>query len=379
MRTIKCILLGLIGITFFISCKKEFSSDLPLPSELSPSLFVVNNNNIVLAIDPKTGKKKWEYKVDANVTATPVVVAGKLVVVDVTGKLYSINRIDGKLDRSVSLGAAVTGTPLVIDDSRLAVSVGNDVKMIDPSAGFNTVWQYGAGVPVTTSLAKNTIGNSDTLQIFFVAGTSVFAVRAKDGVLTWRRNVSGAGTFNSSVCAVNHNYLYVGNDDGNLYAFNSRNGSSFWSYRTGAAIKSSPVSVGGNIMVGSNDRNFYSVDSATGLLRWKVVTGDRILSSPFVFEQNVYFGCNDFNLYTVNIIDGTLKWKSLAFGTLVTSPLVHDKVAYINSHDNNVYAFDSETGAQKWIYNTNGYMTSSMILDNLTEVVVPSISGNHSF
>ncbi|RYD98182.1 MAG: hypothetical protein EOP54_08395 [Sphingobacteriales bacterium] len=379
MRTIKCILLGLIGITFFISCKKELSSDLPLPSELSPSLFVVNNNNMVLAIDPKTGLKKWEYKVDNNVAATPVVVAGKLVVVDVAGKLYSINRIDGKLDRSVSLGAAVTGTPLVIDDSRLAIAVGNDVKMVNPSDGFNTVWQFGAGVPVMTSPAKNTIGSSDTLQVFFVAGASVFAIRAKDGVLTWRRDVPGAGIFNASVCAANHNYLYAGNDDGKLYAFNSRNGSSFWSYQTGAAIKSSPVSVGGNIMAGSNDRNFYSVDSATGLLRWKVVTGDRVLSSPFVFEQNVYFGSNDFNLYTVNIIDGTLKWKSLAFGTLVTSPLVYDKVAYINSHDKNVYAFDSETGAQKWIYNTNGYMVSSMILDNLTEVVVPSISGNNSF
>lgn len=193
MRTIKCILLGLIGITFFISCKKEFSTDLPLPSQLSPSLFVVNNNNIILALDPKTGSKKWEYKVDNNVTATPVVVAGKLVVIDIAGKLYSINRIDGKLDRTITLGAAVTGTPLVIDDSRLAVSVGNDVKMLNPSDQFNTVWQFGAGLPVMTSLAKNTIGSSDTLQIFFVAGSSVFAVRAKDGVLTWRRDVAGAG------------------------------------------------------------------------------------------------------------------------------------------------------------------------------------------
>ena len=379
MRTIKCILLGLIGITFFISCKKEFSSDLPLPSELSPSLFVVNNNNIVLAIDPKSGSKKWEYKVDNNVTATPVVVAGKLVVVDVTGKLYSINRLDGKLDWSMSLGDAVTGTPLVVADTALAVSVGNNVKMLNPLDGFNMVWQYSAGVPVTTSLAKNTIDTSDTLQIFFVAGSSVFAVRANDGVLTWKRDVAGAGIFNTSVCAANHHYLYAGNDDGKLYAFNSNNGSSFWSYQTGASIQSSPVSVGGNIMAGSNDRNFYSIDSATGLLRWKVVTGDRILSSPFVFDQNVYFGSNDFNLYTVNIIDGTLKWKSLAFGTLLTSPLVYDNVVYINSHDNNVYAFDSETGEQKWIYNTNGYMVSSMILDNLSEVIVPSISGNHSF
>lgn len=375
MYTIKKIVLGLLAIAFLASCKKEYSPDLPLPTTMSPSLFVVNNNNRVLALDPETGNKKWEAKIDANVVATPVIVAGKLVVVDVTGKLYSLNRLDGKVESTLPLGGAVTGTPIVVGNY-IAIPVGSDIKMFNVPDNFNQVWQFGVGTPVTTSLAVNNIHNNDTLNIFFVSDTSVYAIRVDSGLLTWKRPVAGAGIFNSSICAANNNYLYAGNDNGKLYAFHIRNGNTFWSYQTESAVQGSPISKGGNIMVGSNDRRFYSVDSATGLLRWKVETGDRILSSAYVYDQNVYFGSNDFNLYTVNIIDGTYKWKSLTFGTIVSSPLAHNNVLYFNSHDNNVYALNAATGEQKWVYNAGGYMISSMILDNLTETIVPSTSGN---
>lgn len=375
MHTIKKLLVGLCGVLLMGSCEKTFSPDTPLPNTLSPSLFVVNNNNRVLSLNPETGEKKWEAKIDANVVATPVVVAGKLIVIDVTGRMYSINRLDGKIEYSLPLGGAVTGSPIAVGD-RLAVPVGGDIKMFDISNNYNQLWQFGVGTPVTTSLACNTIKTSDTLNIFFVSDTSVYAIRVDSGLLTWKRGIPGAGKFNSSICAANNNYLYAGNDNGKLYAFDIRNGNVFWSYQTEASVRSSPISKGGNIMVGSDDRYFYSVDSATGQLRWKTAAQDRILSSAFVYDQDVYFGSNDFNFYTVNIIDGTLKRKQQTFGTITTSPLAHNGVVYFNSHDNTVYAIDAKTGEQKWTYNAGGYMTSSMILDMLDETIVPSISGN---
>jgi outer membrane protein assembly factor BamB len=267
----------------------------------------------------------------------------------------------------------------VLDERRVAIPSGNDIKTFDIANDFELLWQFGAGTQINTSLALNKFPNQDTQRIYFVSDTSVYALNANNGLLTWKRSVTGAKRFNSSICAPNQNYLYVGNDNGRLYAFNSIDGSTKFSYKTNAEIHSSPISVGGNVMVGSNDRTFYSVDSATGLLRWKVQTGDRILSSPYVYDQNVYFGSNDFNLYNVNIIDGTLRWKNLTFGTIVTSPLVYNDILYYNGHDQNVYAVDAKTGKAIWTYNTNGTMTSSMLLDNVSNWVVPSISGNSKY
>lgn len=374
MRTIKYLILGILGILILNSCKKEFSSDLPLDQPLTASIFVINGNNKVLAVDPMTGNKKWETRVENNVVATPTIINGKLVVIDVSGMLYSIDRSSGKVEFKTTLGGAVTGSPVVIADT-LIIPVGNQVKAYRVSTDYSSLWQYDAGTPVTTSLATNTIDTGKKKKIFFATANSVGALNDSDGTIDWLQTVAGAGNFNSSVCAANKNYLYIGNDNGKLYALNSSDGSTFWSYQTGSAIKSSPISVGGNIMVGSNDRNFYSVDSATGLLRWKTVTGDRVLSSPFVYNQNVYFGSNDFYLYTINIIDGTFRWKNLGFGATITSPIAFDGTVFYNSEDKNIYALDAETGKQKWVYNTGGAMVSSMIYDNISEIIYPSVSG----
>ena len=383
MTTLKQIVLGsavLLSAAFSItSCKKSYSVDDAVTTPYVASVYAVNSNRSVLALDPATGTKRWETKVENDVYATPVVISRKLYVVDIAGKIYRIEPKTGKIEASSSLGGAVYGTPLAYD-RKLIIPIGNTMKMIDVATNFNTIWSFSAAAQIKTSPAIN-VSKADTTKkaIFFAAGTNVYSVYADNGAQVWQAAVGGAGDFASSVSAANRNYLYVGNDNGNLYALNANDGSVYWAYPTGSAIKSSPISVGGNVIVGSDDRNLYSVDSATGLLRWKYTASDRIASSPFVYNQNVYFGSNDYNLYAVNIIDGTLKWKFLTFSVITSSPFAYNNTLYFNSFDKNVYALDSEDGSQKWNYNTNATMNASMILDTISGSVVPSISGNYPY
>ncbi|RQO31468.1 hypothetical protein DBR32_05770 [Taibaiella sp. KBW10] len=382
MTTLKKIVLGsaaLLSMMYSLqSCKKTYSTDDALAIPYVASVYAVNSNKTVYALEPGTGTKRWEAKVNNDVYATPVVISRKLYVVDVAGMIYKINPKNGAIEGTKSLGGPVFGTPLVYDN-KLVIPIGSTVKLIDPNDNFNAVWSYTAGVPVLTTPTINVIKTGTDKTVFFVADTNVYALKAATGAQVWKKGVTGAGIFNSSICAANSNYLYAGNDDGQLYAFNSNDGSTYWTYPTGAAIKSSPISIGGNVIVGSNDRQLYSVDSATGLLRWKYTAADRISSSPFVYDQNVYFGSNDYNLYALNIIDGTLKWKFLSFSVITSSPLAYGNTLYFNSYDKNLYALNSETGAQKWTYNTNATMNASMILDTISGSVVPSISGNYPY
>src|ERR1700760_1767144 len=65
----------------------------------------------------------------------------------------------------------------------------------------------------------------------------------------------------------------------------------FWTYRTGKGIFSSPV-VGGNgdIYIGSADRTFYAL-KADGTVDWKLLTGEIIDSSALLDDKGrVYFG-----------------------------------------------------------------------------------------
>jgi len=53
---------------------------------------------------------------------------------------------------------------------------------------------------------------------------------------------------------------------------------------------SSPTIVDGIVFVGSNDGNLYAVDAATGEEHWRFETGDKIRSSPTVVDGTVYIG-----------------------------------------------------------------------------------------
>jgi outer membrane protein assembly factor BamB len=56
-----------------------------------------------------------------------------------------------------------------------------------------------------------------------------------------------------------NNVLYVGSQDGYLYAVNAQNGTKLWDYAAGGTITSSPAYSGGVIYVGSDDGKMYAV------------------------------------------------------------------------------------------------------------------------
>ena len=62
-----------------------------------------------------------------------------------------------------------------------------------------------------------------------------------------------------------------------------------WKFHTKGMVFSSPAIAGGVVYVGSNDGNLYAVDLASGTQKWKFATKSRIPSSPAVADGVVYF------------------------------------------------------------------------------------------
>src|SRR3954452_20711184 len=55
-----------------------------------------------------------------------------------------------------------------------------------------------------------------------------------------------------------------------------------WKFHTQGGVLSSPAVVNGVVYVGSEDGNLYAVDQESGALKWKFPTGSRVRSSPAV-------------------------------------------------------------------------------------------------
>jgi serine/threonine-protein kinase len=120
--------------------------------------------------------------------------------------------------------------------------------------------------------------------------------------------------------------VYVGSDDGKLDAFSQLGDPSsctgspktctpLWTAATGDGVASSPAVAGGIVYVGSNDGKLYAFDAAGGAATctgtplectplWTLTTADAVASSPSVVDGVVYVGSNDGNVYAADAAAG---------------------------------------------------------------------------
>src|SRR5207302_2958615 len=94
--------------------------------------------------------------------------------------------------------------------------------------------------------------------------------------------------------------VYVGSDDGHLYAF-APTGKVRWKMAAEADVLSSPALSPKEdfVYVGSHDGHLYAVDAKTGRVRWKHAC-DVVWSSPAVDgDGNVYFGAWDGKIWAL--------------------------------------------------------------------------------
>ena len=65
--------------------------------------------------------------------------------------------------------------------------------------------------------------------------------------------------------------VYIGSDDGNVYALNASTGAKLWSYTTGT-MRSSPA-VANGVVYSAADGNVYALNASTGAKLWSYSTG----------------------------------------------------------------------------------------------------------
>jgi len=96
--------------------------------------------------------------------------------------------------------------------------------------------------------------------------------------------------------------VYVGSDDGGIYALDAATGKVLWKTNTGGPVKSSPEVADGVVYVGSDDGGVYALDAATGLVLLKTLTGAPVRSSPDATDGVVYVGSDDKFVYALGAV-----------------------------------------------------------------------------
>src|SRR5262249_36603680 len=138
--------------------------------------------------------------------------------------------------------------------------------------------------------------------------------------------------------AVAGGVVYLGSDDGYLYALDAAHGTLHWRFKTGDMIRTDPVVAQGVVVFGSLDGSIYGLDAASGRQLWKKATSKGVLSSPCYAGSLFYCGAGDGSIQGIQP-DGTVAKTFQAGGPVDTKAAVVDGLLYAGSLDGFLYAF----------------------------------------
>jgi outer membrane protein assembly factor BamB len=184
--------------------------------------------------------------------------------------------------------------------------------------------------------------------------------------------VTTGGPVDSSPAISREGTIYIGSEDGNLYAINP-DGTIKWKFKTDNYIESSPaIGSDGTIYFGSMDHGVFAV-KADGTMRWKYDVGDAsdfgavVASSPAIGADGTvyvgygssenggfgYTGAVDNKVLAINP-DGTNKWVFTTSSYVESSPAIGaDGTVYVEGDDGTLYAINPD-GKQRWAFMTGG-------------------------
>ena len=119
-------------------------------------------------------------------------------------------------------------------------------------------------------------------------GYDVYALKASTGALLWSY-ATGNGVYSSP--AVANGVVYIGSDDGNVYALNAkhRRPAVELRHRQLLCFPRLPWRMGW-FMSARMTNNVYALNASTGALLWSYATGSGVNSSPAVANGVVYIG-----------------------------------------------------------------------------------------
>jgi outer membrane protein assembly factor BamB len=185
----------------------------------------------------------------------------------------------------------------------------------------------------------------------------VYAINGATGVIRWAVTVQTAGVDSSAAIGVDGT-IYVGAGK-SVVALDPVAGAEKWRFATAGDVESSPtIGPDGTLYVGADDAKVYALDSRTGVLKWYFPFPDDsdTDSSPALgADGTVYIGSDKGTLYALDGRTGNLKWSFIAVGEISGAPALGlNGMVYVSALNSakteaRTYALDGESGIQKWV------------------------------
>jgi outer membrane protein assembly factor BamB len=282
----------------------------------------------LVAINPD-GTEKWQFLIapTSDVDSTPTVGpdgaiyfgtdgAQALIALDPNGTERWRFPTGGEVDNVAALSPDGTTVYFVSNDNNL-YSLKIAARLADPTgAGGINIAQGEWVFPILTEPGE--IQSSPTVNpddgTIYVGSDDLYVYALKEAARIldpagvggvnlalgeWQFRTNGE-IESSATLDPDDGTIYIGSDDGNVWAINP-DGTEKWRFPTGGEVESSAiVDLDGTIYIGSSDGNVYAINP-NGTQKWFFPTGAAVPSSPVIGRDGfIRIGSNNTNFYTIS-------------------------------------------------------------------------------
>lgn len=326
-----------------------------------------------LELTPAGGTLLWKTSIGPTDSSPALGPDGTIYLFGADQSLYALSPA-GQVQWTFRAGGALLSASVAVAQDKAIYFGADDGSLYALTPDGKEKWRFTVDLPIRSSPA---IGPDGT--IYVGSGTEptedakVYAIQPNGTVKGRPLDVEG-GVVSSPALAAK--MLYIGSLDRRVYAVNLDGFYRQWRFRAGDSIQSSPaIGEDGTIYIGADDGNLYAL-APDGKEKWRFQTNDRIVSSPAIGpDGTIYVGSLDGRLYAVKP-DGKEKWRFQTEGPIYSSPAVAaDGVIYIGSDDGNLYAINAD-GTLRWSFKTDGEVRSSPVIESDGTIYIASRDGN---
>jgi outer membrane protein assembly factor BamB len=209
------------------------------------------------------GQMIWETRTGNDMDSNPVVVNGRGFIGGEDRAIYCFDPETGKILWRLPTDTSIESSPCVVGDHVIAASDKGIVYCCEASTG-KVVWK------------GKTLGDTDASIVHWngrlYAGCETghsgqpghaWCLDAATGKAVWHVGLSN-GVWATPALDPEKGRVYIGCNNGFLYALRMADGKLVWKRKLGNRIWSSPVVTDGCVLVGARDGRFWCLDEDTG-------------------------------------------------------------------------------------------------------------------
>jgi outer membrane protein assembly factor BamB len=282
-------------------------------------------------------------------------------------------------------GSSLRELPPVLSENRIFQLTDDGVLSAIDKYDGKLLWSRSLGALSASSPAVG----GDTVYVTVLARTPsseegrVVALDVTDGAIRWSRNLPSRS---ESSPLLDRGRLYFGSEDGTVYALDARTGRIVWTYHAAGAVKASPTLSGGVLYFGDYSGHVQAISEQTGQRLWLSASEGTLFGSGTFYSTaavvygRVYLGNTDGRVYAYDAATGALDWAFQTGAYVYASPAVTDApglgpTLYLGSYTGAFYALGARTGHVDWSYDAGGKISGSATI--VGRVVYFSDLGTH--